>query len=151
MSTVVAFTPMRARHGRGPADVIPISSGRRSRGHPAENGPPEASVELAPPLRLTRRGRLVATLAVALLVMLAVATGVLLISHQALAGDGARAVPATYHVVLPGETLWSIAGQVAPDADRRDTIERLIEFNALSSPGLQAGQRIGIPGDPAGP
>jgi Tfp pilus assembly protein FimV len=32
-------------------------------------------------------------------------------------------------VVAPGDTLWSIAAQVAPHADVRDTVERLVELN----------------------
>jgi hypothetical protein len=102
------------------------------------------------PLRLTRRGRIVATALAAIIVLLAIAAGVLLLGQQALAGDHARPVPASYHIVLPGETLWSIAGNVAPDADRRETIERIMEFNALSSAGVHVGQGVAIPGDLSG-
>jgi hypothetical protein len=38
-------------------------------------------------------------------------------------------VAASSWVVAPGDTLWSIAAQVAPHADVRDTVERLVELN----------------------
>jgi LysM repeat protein len=47
--------------------------------------------------------------------------------------------------VAPGQTLWAIAGEVAPNADRRDTVARIQELNALSSVNLQAGQKIAVP------
>jgi hypothetical protein len=54
-------------------------------------------------------------------------------------------VQARYHVVLPGETLWSIAGEVAPHVDRREMIVRIVELNALPSSGVAAGQWISLP------
>ena len=54
-------------------------------------------------------------------------------------------MPTRYITVGPGETLWAIAGEVAPDADRRDTVQRILEINALPSANLQAGQRIAVP------
>jgi LysM repeat protein len=48
-------------------------------------------------------------------------------------------------VVQPGDTLWSIATRVAPDADPRVTVQRLIERNALSSPAIQAGEVLALP------
>ena len=97
------------------------------------------------PIRLTRRGRVVVRIAVTALVLLAVVAGVLLIDRSAAAGSQVHPIPVSYRVVLPGETLWQIAGEVAPGADRRDTVARIKELNALPSAGVMAGQRIAVP------
>ncbi|GAA3639951.1 hypothetical protein GCM10022223_68940 [Kineosporia mesophila] len=98
------------------------------------------------PLRLTRRGRVVLRGGGLLLAVLAVLAGVLLLDRPAEAGSQARPVPVSYHTVLPGETLWGIAGRIAPDADRRDTVADIIELNALPGPAVSAGRRIALPG-----
>lgn len=49
-------------------------------------------------------------------------------------------------VVKPGDTLWKLAKQYAPEqADLRSFIENVIEHNQLSSSELQSGQVIHIP------
>ncbi len=98
-----------------------------------------------PRLRLTRRGRVVVRLCVVLLGALATAAIVLAGGRAARAGEDSRPVPAEQVVVQPGETLWQIAGRVAPAADRRDTVARIVELNALPSASLRAGQRIAVP------
>jgi LysM repeat protein len=99
----------------------------------------------AAPLRLTRRGRVVVRVGGSLLILLALLAGVLLLNRTAEAGSQARPVPAAYHVVMPGETLWQIAGEVAPGVDRRDTVASIVEVNALPSAAVSAGQRIAVP------
>jgi hypothetical protein len=96
-------------------------------------------------VRLTRRGRIVVRAGSAGLILLALTAGVLLIDRTAEAGSTSRPVPVTYRVVMPGETLWQIAGEVAPGVDRRDTVARILELNALSTAGVRAGQRIAVP------
>jgi len=96
-------------------------------------------------VRLTRRGRLVVRVGGAGLVLLALTAGVLLLDRPAQAGSTPQSVPVSYRVVLPGETLWQIAGEVAPTVDRRDTVARIAELNALSTAGVAAGQRIAVP------
>jgi LysM repeat protein len=61
------------------------------------------------------------------------------------AGTRAEQVPVSYVTVAPGETLWAIANEVAPDDDPRDTVQRILDLNALESSGVQAGQRIAVP------
>jgi len=48
--------------------------------------------------------------------------------------------------VRPGETLWSIAGH-NPAPDRRDTIYRIEQENALADGAPQAGTSIWVPNE----
>jgi hypothetical protein len=105
-------------------------------------------VRRQPPLRLTHRGRVVLR-GLVVLVMLGLMAGVApTMARRATASDGpARPVVVVHHVVLPGETLWAIATSVAPKADPRDTIARVVEFNSLTSSAVRAGQSLAIPPD----
>lgn len=97
-------------------------------------------------LRLTTRGRRV-------LAVLASAPAVVALSIAIVSGGGALAsgeasAPAgTFeHVtVMPGDTLWSIAADVAPNDDPRDVVDAIMRLNALSSAGLAAGQSLAVP------
>ena len=95
-------------------------------------------------VQLTRRGRLV------LLVTLAAAGIALMLAVTGLVGGAAAGTtpsqPASRTIVVqPGQTLWSIARDIAPNADRRDTIARIVELNALPSSAVSAGERIAVP------
>ena len=48
-------------------------------------------------------------------------------------------------VVTPGDTLWTIARQVAPGQDPRRTVEILRQANGLRSAALRVGQHLVIP------
>lgn len=48
-------------------------------------------------------------------------------------------------VVAPGDTLWTIARQVAPGQDPRRTVEILRQANGLRSAALRIGQHLVIP------
>jgi hypothetical protein len=41
--------------------------------------------------------------------------------------------------------LWDIARAVAPQADPRDTVDLLVEFNALPGVMVQPGQQLAVP------
>jgi hypothetical protein len=109
---------------------------------------PAVGTATAGRLRLTRRGRIAVRLIGLVLGVLVTAVVVLAGGQVAKAGQDAHPIPVSYHVVAPGETLWQIAGRVAPDADRRDTVARIVELNALPSAALTAGQRIAVPNVP---
>lgn len=116
-----------------------ITSSRR----PAQLAPVGVKAErLQPrPLRLTRRG----VVAIALGVV-AVGGLLLLVAHLS-AGSSAAAVvtpPGAVVTVQPGDTLWSIAGQVAPGRDPRGVIERIRESNDLTSVSLIPGQTLKV-------
>jgi hypothetical protein len=55
----------------------------------------------------------------------------------------AAEVAATSWVVAPGDTLWSIAADIAPEADVRATVQQLVELNG-SSP-IVVGQQLVLP------
>ncbi|MFW5898977.1 MAG: LysM peptidoglycan-binding domain-containing protein, partial [Jiangellaceae bacterium] len=38
-------------------------------------------------------------------------------------------------VIRPGDTLWGLAGDLAPGADRRVTVDQITELNGLPSAG----------------
>jgi hypothetical protein len=100
----------------------------------------------AVPLRLTRRGRIVIAIAAALLVTLLS----LLVTGQAWAtGHSATPRGADHHlaqvVVLPGQSLWSVAQSADPNADPRLVMQQIVELNGLTGDALQAGQRLWVP------
>ena len=95
-------------------------------------------------LRLTRRGRAVVTLAITLPVVLGA-----VVCTRTTADAGTTAVTqvrATGHVVVqPGESLWSVAREVAPQADPRETVLRLRDLNHLPSDSVEVGQSLVVP------
>ena len=98
------------------------------------------------PLRLTRRGRVVVAVAVALL--LAALSLVIAASAQAtnhpLAPHGAQQNLAQV-TVRPGQSLWSVAETADPHADTRAVIQQIVELNGLSGDVVFAGQRLWVP------
>jgi len=99
-------------------------------------------------LRLTRRGRAVLTLLVALPVVIALVVG-FFAGASALAEGAAPAgtAPASfeYVTVQPGQSLWELASELAPGADPRDVIQEIKALNALDSSAVNPGQRLAIP------
>ncbi|HUR73196.1 MAG TPA: LysM peptidoglycan-binding domain-containing protein [Sporichthya sp.] len=97
----------------------------------------------AAPLRLTRRGRL----AVVALFLATLFAGGVLFGSTATRATGEPGAPQDYQylVVQPGQTLWGIAKEIAPQKDPRATIEAIRRLNALPDTGVEAGQRIALP------
>jgi len=95
-------------------------------------------------LRLTRRGRFVITTLAAIPLLLVVALAVLN-GGQASAGNTQGNVHFDTVTIQPGETLWQLAEETAPNADPRDFVQDVISLNALDGAGLQAGEQIAIP------
>jgi LysM repeat protein len=92
-------------------------------------------------VRLTRRG------IVALALGVAAAGGLLLlIAHLSAGSPAPRPViaPGAVVMVRPGDTLWSIAGQVAPGRDPRLVVEHLRQANHLNSVSLIPGQTLKV-------
>jgi len=100
-------------------------------------------------VRLTARGRLLTRLAVIASLSILLLSGFAAMTG-ATAGSTETAISTPYVKVSvkPGDTLWSIAESIAPSGDRRSLVADIVEINHLSSPELQAGQKIYIPTRP---
>lgn len=152
MSSITAQfpRPVARRHLRLVSGVSPTIPGAGPVVAPvtARVARPEATLPQRPqrPVRLTRRGRAVVRLAVAIMLVLLALAVVLSWGRAAEARPEPGApLPVRYHVVLPGETLWGIAAEELPGVDRREAVARIVEFNALGSAGVSAGQRLAVP------
>ena len=112
-----------------------------------EERQPERPAAL-PPLRLTRRGRIVLigiplVLLAALLLSLAG-----FFNSPAKASDSAADLETTSAVtvtVQPGQSLWGIAAAVAPDRDARDVVADIVQLNNLSAGAVFPGQQLFVP------
>jgi hypothetical protein len=101
-----------------------------------------------PPLRLTRRGKIVLVgiplvLLAALLLSLAG-----FFNSPAKASDSAADLSITPTVtvtVQPGQSLWAIAGTVDPERDARDVVADIVQLNNLSAGAVQPGQQLYVP------
>jgi hypothetical protein len=115
---------------------------RRLHGAPSRQMPRAA----APPLRLTRRGRIVVAVTAALLVTIIslLAAGVAQATNHASSPRGARQ-NLVQVVVRPGQTLWSVAESADPDQDTRVVVRQIVDLNSLSGPTVQAGQQLWVP------
>lgn len=90
--------------------------------------------------RIGRWGRL--TLSV-----LALAT-LVLIAARLVAGLTAAAMAPVDVTVRPGDTLWSIAAQAAPDRDPRAVIDEIRELNQVSGDTVRVGEVLRVPVSP---
>lgn len=99
-------------------------------------------------LRLTLRGRRVLAVLAALPAVIALSAAVIG-GGAALASRDAGAPAGSFSTVTvaSGDSLWSIAQEVAPDRDPRDVVDELVRLNALDSVVVQAGQSIAIPAE----
>ena len=67
------------------------------------------------------------------------------ISGQAAGANGSSTVSSEHYSVHQGDTLWSIAGLMAPNQDPRDYVAELVSLNQLQSASLVPGQDIILP------
>jgi LysM repeat protein len=94
-----------------------------------------------PPLRLTRRGRVV--LLGFFILMSCLASAVLLTTASR--AENPPAGPAPKVVVQPHDTLWSIATRTAPDRDPYAAIAELQRINDLDGFVVHPGQTLELP------
>ncbi len=102
-------------------------------------------------IRLTRRGRVVLIVTVALAVLgglwLGAGRGALAGSGDDKAEPGSAADSARESVIVGSDdTLWEIATRARPTIDPRITVRRIIDLNSLPDPIIQPGQRLLLPG-----
>jgi len=97
-----------------------------------------------PRLRITRRGRAVLTVLIAVPLAVAAIIG----GAGAISANGTDAAGSTHYsyvTVHSGESLWQLAQEVAPKADPRDVVAEISNLNGLDSGVIQPGQRLAIP------
>ncbi|MWV49532.1 LysM peptidoglycan-binding domain-containing protein [Rathayibacter sp. VKM Ac-2803] len=95
-------------------------------------------------LRITRRGRAVlATLGALPIVAGAFVFG--LNGGGAVASADQSGVEFQYVTVRAGESLWSLAEELAPESDPRDVVDDILSLNQLPSAGIEPGQRLAVP------
>ena len=134
----------------GPAAEAPRTrrDPARPSGRPLPSGRTAGSVRggcapASPRVRLTRRGRRLVT---ALALGVAVALGSWI--AQLVDGDdgGLRLAGGSSVVVEPGDTVWSIAGEVAgDDQDVRVVVDAIEELNDLEGSAVVPGQVLQLP------
>jgi hypothetical protein len=116
---------------------------------------------------LTRRGRLIASVASGAVLVLA---GLLWIAGSVVSASSAEANPATVaqvivppggsdaatltprtnyalieHTVVPGDTVWGLGQSIARDGDPRASVSRIQKLNTFDSGGLQVGDVVLLP------
>ena len=87
-----------------------------------------------------RRRRVTLTVAA-----VAVALGLTGPIARAVAGPSLEPAARRTYVVRPGDTLWSIAGRVAPGTDPRRTVAAMQAQNHVDAGSLAAGQTLLVP------
>ena len=123
--------------------TVPRAGAARSRRLVAVPAAARPSAPAVGHLRLTRRGRLTITLAVT--VVVAVLLAAVAVTGARAAWAAPTSTPATATVtVLPGQTLWQIAGSTAP-GDPRDAIIEIRRLNGLPDSQVFAGQVLTVP------
>ena len=126
----------RRRQGRA------FDVGRRSAQRPFGAASPRRVTEAGErqEYRIGRWGRL--TLTVLVLATLA------LIGTRLIAGLTAGVVEPVDVTVRPGDTLWSIAAQAAPDRDPRAVIDEIRELNQVTGDLVRVGEVLRVPVSP---
>jgi len=100
------------------------------------------------PLRLTRRGRFVFFGLPLILLAALVLSLAGFLNAPAKAADSAAELSLTPTVtvtVQPGESLWAIAGAVAPERDPRDVVADIVQLNNLGAARVMPGQQLYVP------
>jgi hypothetical protein len=139
------------RPGGRPARTQGAFGARPVRGGCSVDAPMAVRVDIRPtrreqaaaPLRLTRRGRrVVSGLSIAIGLSIAVVT----VGVELAKSDGGLELAGSSTVVVqPGDTLWSLAGEVAPDEDRRAVVDAIVDVNGLHDVDLVPGMVLELP------
>ncbi|MFD6701257.1 MULTISPECIES: LysM peptidoglycan-binding domain-containing protein [unclassified Microbacterium] len=96
-------------------------------------------------LRITARGRRVLAALVALPVAGAIAFAALSSGSALASGEQTTGNTFATVTVQPGDTLWSIAGEIAPNADPRDVVAEISKLNLVDGGVIEVGQHLAIP------
>jgi hypothetical protein len=108
----------------------------------------QESSESLPPLRLTRRGRIVLIgipLVILAAILLSLAGFLNAPAKAAVSAADLTLTPTVSVTVQSGQSLWAIAGSVAPERDPRDVIADIVQLNNLTAGGVVPGQQLFVP------
>jgi LysM repeat protein len=146
--TAIDFTtsvPSPSRAARVAAQRMHSSARQLTAGAAAQSGTRAPSGRTTR-LRLTVRGRRVLAVLAAVPAVIALSAAVIG-GGAALASRDAGAPAGSFSTVTvtAGDSLWSIAEDIAPGRDPRDVVDEIVRLNALDSVVVQAGQSIAIP------
>ena len=107
----------------------------------AEVGAREGRPRAQEHVKLTARGR-----RVAVLVAVVLSGSVGLVGGRAVAVPEVEAPPVVQVVIAPGDTLWSLAQEVAqPGEDLRDVVRAIQRLNGMETVDLRAGDVVLVP------
>ena len=95
-----------------------------------------------PPVRLTRRGRIVV---LGFFILLASFASAILLTTASRAEDRGAAGPTPTVVVQPHDTLWSIATRTAPGRDPYAAVAEIRRINDLRGYVVHPGQTLELP------
>jgi hypothetical protein len=142
----VRAQPVRIQPAHGQEPHAQALGSQESRAQALGSQAPRVNAAPAP-LRLTRRGRIVLVAAAALLVtllsLLATGAAASATSHTAPSRGADRNLAQV--LVLPGQSLWSVAETADPNADPQQVMQQIIDLNGLSGDVIQAGQQLWVP------
>jgi LysM repeat protein len=131
---LISVQDLTSRQGSAPVSISASSPSQRR--------------ESLPPLRLTRRGRIV-LIGIPLVILAAILLSLAgFLNAPAKAADSAADLSLTPTVsvtVQAGQSLWGIASTVAPERDPRDVIADIAQLNDLSAGGVVPGQQLFVP------
>ncbi|MGY5882675.1 LysM peptidoglycan-binding domain-containing protein [Modestobacter lacusdianchii] len=141
-----------ARPGGRPVRVDGVAAARPVRGGCGRDGSATGRVagewppyDLGPaPLRLTDRGRRVAA-GLSVAIGLSIAAATVVVVELGDRDGGLRLAGSSTVVVQSGDTLWSIAREVAPEEDPRAVVDAIVELNGLDSVDLLPGAELELP------
>ena len=107
-----------------------------------------AATAPAPRLRLTVRGRRVLAFLAALPAVVALSLA-MVAGGSAIAARDDIAPSASFETVtvMGGDTLWSVAADIAPAADPSDVVDAIARLKALDGVTIAPGQRLAIPAE----
>ncbi|MBF4992801.1 LysM peptidoglycan-binding domain-containing protein [Arthrobacter gandavensis] len=129
----------------GSVRLIPAASRSGAKPAPRRSSEEGRSVPQGP-LKLTRRGRLLLIGAPVMLGGAALLTFIGFFTAPALASSDGAEVTRTQQVsVSAGDSLWSLAGEYAPERDPRAVVADIMVLNNLSDAVVPAGVQLYIP------
>ncbi len=143
MGVTTTTRPARRRNVRPTVVRLPAPERVRS----CALAPEERTLDFSErPVQLTKRGRLVLALGVAVVAAVLIALAGLGALKIAPAADAAVPERTATVMVEPGQTLWQIAKQATPGGDVRATVDQIMRLNGIKDAGaVEAGTELRVP------